>query len=90
MIFTNLQFMPQVLNWVGIRTLWWGTPPVYSILVKECFCLILCPDQTSHEEMVWWTKSNFLGLLPECGKDRWDCNIVNIIKIVFQFQLLTW
>ena len=38
MIFTNLQFMPQVLIWVGIRILWWGTPPVYSILVKERFC----------------------------------------------------
>jgi len=23
------------------------------------------------------TKSNFLGLLPECSKDQWDCNIVN-------------
>jgi len=26
------------------------------------------------------TKSNFLGLLPECSKDQWDCNIVNYYK----------
>ena len=26
---------------------------------------------------IWWTKSNFLGLFPECGKDQWGCNIVN-------------
>ena len=26
---------------------------------------------------VWWIKSNFMGLLPECGKDQWDCKVVN-------------
>ena len=25
---------------------------------------------------VWWAKSNFLGLLLECGKDQWDCDVV--------------
>jgi len=29
------------------------------------------------KKTVWWTKSNFLGLLPECSKDQWDCDIVN-------------
>jgi len=27
--------------------------------------------------MVWWSTSNFFGLLRECGKNQWDCGIVN-------------
>ena len=27
----------------------------------------------SRQEMVWWTKSNILGLLPKSGKDQWNC-----------------
>ena len=70
--------------------------------------IVLCPDHTSHKEsgpVIWrWTKSNFLGPLPECGKDQWDRNIVNYYiahtlltscnvrrcKIVLQFLPLSW
>ena len=31
----------------------------------------------SRQEMVWWTESNFLGLLPKTGNDQWDCEIGN-------------
>ena len=79
--------------------------PTTSIHVIMYVYLVSCHAQTTPlEETVWWTKSNFLGLLLECGKDQWDCNIVNYYvahtlltscnarrrKIVFQFQLLTW
>ena len=31
--------------------------------------------------MVWWTKLNFLGLLPKSGNDRWDCEICNYTSL---------
>ena len=31
----------------------------------------------SRRETVWWTKSNFLGLLPKTVEDQWDCEISN-------------
>ena len=36
--------------------------------------LVTQPAHPSRQEIVWWTKSNFLGLLPKCGKDlrEWD------------------
>ena len=57
-------------------------------LYQTCECelrvcrpsLVTRPDQpacTSRRETVWWTKSNFLGLLPKSGKDQWDCEISN-------------
>ena len=38
-----------------------------------------CAQSTgaSQQETVWWTKSDFLGLLPKSGKDQWDCEIGN-------------
>jgi len=39
--------------------------------------LVLCPDHTSQEENGLVNQVKFLGLLPACGKDQWDCNIVN-------------
>jgi len=37
----------------------------------------LCSDHTSHEENGIVNHVEFLGVLTECGKDQWDCDIVN-------------
>ena len=29
------------------------------------------------KKTIWWTKSNFLGLLSKSGNDQWDCEISN-------------
>ena len=34
------------------------------------------------KKKAWWRKSNFLGLLPECGKDQWDCKIINYYAVL--------
>ena len=31
----------------------------------------------SRWKTVWWTQSNFLGLLPKSSKEQWDCEISN-------------
>ena len=46
-------------------------------LTKEGSFVPMHPIRASQREMVWWTKSNFLGLLPKSGKDQWDCEISN-------------
>ena len=34
----ELEFMPQVFDWVEVRTLWRSTPPVNVFLLKESLC----------------------------------------------------
>jgi len=88
----------------------WRCAQLYlNVFLSNCTTgvwIVSGPDHTSHGEsglVIWrWTKSNFLGPLPECGKDQWHYNIVNYYvahtlltscnvrrcKIVFQFQPL--
>ena len=49
---------------------------------KAQFCAY--PARTSQREMIWWTKSNFLGLFSKSGKDQWDCEISSICTIFEQ------
>ena len=39
----------------------------------------------SQQEMIPWMKSNFLSLFLKCGKDQWDCEIVNYY-VAFSLQ----
>ena len=41
---------------------------------KVVSCQPVC---TSWQETVWWTKLNFLSLLPKSGRHQWDCKISN-------------
>ena len=56
------------------------------------------PTCASWWETVWWSRSNFLGLLPKSGKDQWDCKISNyyvalplqISSSPFKYPYLFW
>ena len=48
---------------------------MYACTIVSWVCCLQTTPLT--RKMVRWTKSNFLVLLPECGKDHWDCTIVN-------------
>ena len=41
------------------------------------------------QEMVWWTKLNFLGLSPKSSKDQWDCEISNYY-VAIPLQCSIW
>ena len=81
-------------NWhyCGIKHWQCGCGLEWQVLLVTLHSLLLnhtvtSPDHTSHEEKVWLTESNFLGLLPERGKNQWDCNIVNYYVAHFNRRL---
>ena len=50
----------------------WKFGPVIKLLF-----IFLFPVMHPQWKIVWWTRSNFLGLFPKSVKDQWHCEIGN-------------
>ena len=85
---------------MGLDEMGQHQPAIYST-VQQMIILVCAQTTSLMRKTVWWTKSHFLDLIWECGKDQWDCNTVNYYvahtsltscdarrrKIVFSFWL---
>ena len=80
------QFLHSSCNWRPCNTcsqlVSWHVACVYSSRWSRAQ-----PTCTSRWKTSWWTKSNFLGLVPKCGKDQWDCEINVTLSLQFSFLL---
>ena len=89
---TSIMCPYTLFAWAGCEY-----PLISSNISNELNCIlswkkigIVPTPWASRWETAWWTKSNFLSLIPKSGKDQWDSEISNttFIEWVFSKTLL--
>ena len=69
-----IKIFPAKVPWLNFspKPHTWKFGPVIKLLF-----IFLFPVMHPQWKIVWWTRSNFLGLFPKSVKDQWHCEIGN-------------